>query len=249
MAKENEEASSGMTENAEKMQAKTKARAVDVRDELSQMSSDDMTRNWRQAELISEVHQKHLWQILGLESERGFYELINIGRSTWHSRMRYWDQWAAIALEKGKITKARLKRLPMQNVKHLLRLDVKRQFADNWIEKAINMKESDFEAAVDQVVEDVNADENELDQPESRTTFKVPCTVSQKQFYQEGLHTFAKAQNPPLALDNEANILQMLVASWLAGPRTPEEQEEGNVVSIMRDVAAGQGAAAAAAGD
>lgn len=246
MAKETEEVVGGTTDNSEKVQKQTKARAVEVRDELRNLTNDDLPRGWRQAELISEVHQKHLWQILGHESELQFYEAIGIGRSTWHSRRRYWDEWASIALDKDKITPARLRRLRMQNVKQLLRLDIKRRFDDRWIEKAINMSESNFEAAVDQVVEDVNADENKLDQPEGRTTFKVRCTVSQKQFYQETLQTFAKAQNPPLALDDEANIFQMMCAAWLAGPQTAEDQEEGNVVSILRDVAAGQGAAAAA---
>lgn len=214
------------TAMSEEMQKKTKARAEAVRNELQTLNDDDLPRSWRQAELIAEVHQKHLWQILGFESERGFYEKVGVGRSTWHSRLRLWNMWAAIALDKDKITKARLKRLRMQNVKQLLRLDTKRQFDDRWIEKAINMSESDFEAAVDQVLENVNADENELTQPEARTTFKIRCTVSQKQFYADSFMEFAKAQNPPLKLDDEAGILQMILASWLAGPRTAEEQEE-----------------------
>lgn len=211
------------TDNSEQFQKKTKARAMEVREELKTLTEDDLPRGWRQAELISEVHQKQLWQILGQESEKQFFEMIGIGRSTWHSRRRYWDEWAAIAIDKEKITRARLKRLRMQNVKQLLRLDIKRRFDDRWIEKALNMKESDFEAAVDQVVADVNADENQLDQPESRTMIKIRCTVSQRRYIMDGIFEYAKAQKPPLALDDEAKILEMMVASWLAGPRTAEE--------------------------
>jgi len=202
-----------MTEVAEEIKTRTKKYASEVEKELKALRSEGGPKAWREAELIYESDDKKLWAILGYETMRGFYESLYIGRSTWYSRLRYFG-WAKIALEREAITRARLNRMPMQNVKQLLRLDDRRRFDQRWIEKALTMTESDFEAAVDAIL--AGADEDDSNQPESRTLLKVPCTVSQKAFYLEGFAVFAKRQDPPLELDDEAHILELAMADMMS---------------------------------
>lgn len=201
------------TENQEQVQQRTKKYASEVERELKALRSEGGPKAWREAELIYAADDQKLWAILGYETMRGFYESLYIGRSTWYSRLRYFG-WAKIALDREAITRARLNRMPMQNVKQLLRLDDRRRFDQRWIEKALTMTESDFEAAVDAVLE--GAEEDDSNQPESRTLLKVPCTVSQKTFYLEAFSIFAKRQDPPLELDDEAHILELCLADVVA---------------------------------
>jgi hypothetical protein len=201
------------TENQEQVQQRTKKYASEVEKELKALRSEGGPKAWREAELIYEADDKKLWAILGYETMRGFYESLYIGRSTWYSRLRYFG-WAKIALDREAITRARLNRMPMQNVKQLLRLDDRRRFDQRWIEKALTMTESDFEAAVDAVL--AGADEDDANQPESRSVLKIPCTVSQKEFYLDSFAAFAKRQDPPLELDDEAHILELALADMRA---------------------------------
>lgn len=204
------------TENAEKVQERTKKYALEVEGELKKLHTEEGPRAWRQAELIWEAVDKTLWQILGHESKRDFFESLLIGRSTYHSRCRYWGDWARIALERELITRARLYRMTMQNVKQLLRLDERRRFDPRWIEKALGMKESDLEAAVDVVLAKADDVEEDANEPESRAVLKINCAVSQKEFILESFAEFAKRQDPPLELDEEAKILELICADMRA---------------------------------
>lgn len=203
------------TENEEQLQKRTKARATEVEKELKELKSEEGPKAWRQAELIYEVKDKQLWQILGHESAKQFFEGLFIGRSTWYSRLKYWGDWARIALERESITRKRLDRMPMQNVKHLLRLDDRRRFDQRWIEKALGMKESDFEAAVDAVMANVDKEDDEANQPEARTVLKINCTVSQKELIIDTMQAFAKEND--IALDDDAKILELMCAEINSG--------------------------------
>ena len=208
------------TENEDQVKQRTKKYASEVEKELKDLRAEEGPKAWRQAELIYEVKDKALWQILGHESAKSFFESLFIGRSTWYSRLKYFGDWAKIALDRESITRARLNRMPMQNVKHLLRLDERRRFDQRWIEKALGMKESDFEAAVDAVMLN-GEDEDDANQPESRSLLKINCTVSQKEFIVESMMEFAKRQDPPLDLDDEAHILELAMADMRAGRDEP----------------------------
>ena len=204
------------SENEDQVKQRTKKYATEVEKELKDLRAEEGPKAWRQAELIYEVKDKALWQILGHESAKSFFESLFIGRSTWYSRLKYFGDWARIALDRESITRARLNRMPMQNVKHLLRLHERRRFDQRWIEKALGMKESDFEAAVDAVM--LNGDEDDdANQPESRSLLKINCTVSQKEFIVDSMMEFAKRQDPPLDLDDEAHILELAMADMRAG--------------------------------
>jgi hypothetical protein len=202
------------TDNAEQVQQRTKKYADEIKTELKTLKSEEGPKSWRQAELIYEVNDKKLWQILGHETMRGFYEELFISRSTWYSRLKVF-MWAKMAMEKEAITRARLNRMPMQNVKQLQRLDDRRQFDQRWIEKAISMKESDFEAAVEAIL--AGGDDDDANQPESRSVLKISCTVSQKEFILDSFSAFAKRQDPPLELDDEAHILELAMADMRGG--------------------------------
>lgn len=214
------------TQVSEEVSKKTREYAMKIEEELKDLLNDDLgPRYWRKCELMSLAHEKNIWQIRGFETERAWREAMFISRASWYQKMRNWNEWAAMALDKDVITRARLNRMPSQNVKQLLRLEVKQRFAQKWIERALALKETDMEAAVDAFLEN-DGDETAADSAESYTLLKFRCTVAQKQFVLDGLQEFAKAQKPELPLDDEAGILEKLIASWLSGPRTPEEQEE-----------------------
>lgn len=204
------------TENEEQVKQRTKKYATEVEKELKDLRSEEGPKAWRQAELIYEVKDKSLWQILGHDSAKGFYESLFIGRSTWYSRLKYFG-WAKAAMDRDAITRARLNRMPMQNVKHLLRLDERRRFDQRWIEKALGMKESDFEAAVDAILANASDDDDDANQPESRSVLKINCSISQKEFILESMAEFAKHQDPPLDLDDEAKIQELAWADIRAG--------------------------------
>lgn len=197
------------TENTEQVQQRTKKYADEIKSELKNLKSEEGPKSWRQAELIYEVNDKKLWQILGHETMRGFYEELFISRSTWYSRLKVFE-WANIAIDREAITRARLNRMPMQNVKQLQRLDDRRQYDQRWIEKAISMKESDFEAAVEAIL--AGGEDDDANQPESRSMLKINCSASQKTFILESMTEFAKRQDPPLELDDEAKILELAMA-------------------------------------
>jgi hypothetical protein len=211
------------TENEEQVKQRTKKYALEVEAELKQLKADEQPKAWRQAELIYEVHDKSLWQILGHESVRSYLESLFISRSGWYSKRKYYGEWAKIALEREVITRKRLDRMPMQNVKHLLRLDERRRFDQRWVEKALNMKESDFEAAVDAIL--AGGQDDDANQPESRAVLRINCTTSQKEFILESFAEFAKRQDPPLELDDEGHILELICADMRAGREEPMDKK------------------------
>lgn len=209
------------TDVAEQTQQRTKAFAIDIEKKLKALNDDLGPKYWAMAELIYEVHDKQTWQILGHESARAYIETLFISRSGWYAKRRQWMEWCKPAMDVHQvITRKRLDRMPSQNVNQLLRLDDKKRFSPKWVEKALNMKESDFEAAVDHVLENGTEPEGE-NQPEDRAVLKIKCTVSQKEFILEGFAEFAKRQDPPLELDDEGHILELIVADMRAGLEKP----------------------------
>lgn len=211
------------TQVSDEVQKQTKAYAIEIEKELKQLISEIELgpRYWREAELIHIVAAKFLWQIRGFESEQAYRETLMIKRASWFNKKRLWGDWVEPAMEKEAITKARLNRLPAQNVHHLLRLDIKRRFHQTWIEKAIGMKEIDFAAAVDAVIE--TGEEDTSTAREGYTTLKVRCTMSQKQVILDAMRRFAKANDIPL--DDDGRILELAMAEVSSGLPTESEQE------------------------
>ena len=210
-----------MSDQNKQIEQRTKAYAQKVRDELKDLNSDLGPRYWKMAELITEVKEKTLWQILGAESETEFRESLFIGRSSWYEKWRLFSEWAAVALNGEKITKAQLNRLPSQNVKQLMRLDVKRRFAAGWITKALTMKEADLTAQVDHVLLNDEEPEEAENQPESRAMFKVECTKSQKKVYELTMKSFGREHD--IDLDDHAKLLELMCAEIASGLHTEEE--------------------------
>lgn len=214
------------SEVAEKTQQRTKAFALDIEKRLKALNDDLGPKYWSMAELIYEVHDKQTWQILGHESARSYIETLFISKSGWYAKRRHWQEWSKPAIEVHQvITRIRLNRMPSQNVNQLLRLDDKKRFSPKWVEKALSMKESDFEAAVDHVLENGTEPEGE-NQPEDRALLKIKCTVSQKDFILESFAEFAKRQDPALELDDEAHILELICADMRAGKEEPMDQDK-----------------------
>jgi hypothetical protein len=203
------------TEVAEQIQTQTKAYAKEVEKKLKAINDDFGPKYWEMAELIAEVHEKNLWQILGYENVKAYVETLSIAKSGWYAKRRHWQEFAKIALDKDVITRARLKRMPAQNVNHLLRLDERRRFDQRWIEKALTMKESEFEEQVDHVLENQTEPEEGLGKSESRATLKIDCSVGQKTFILESFMEFAKKNE--IATDDYAKILEDLCAEWRSG--------------------------------
>lgn len=202
------------TEVAEKVQSQTKAYAKEVESKIKAINDEFGPKYWDMAELIAEVHEKNLWAILGYDNVKAYVETLSIAKSGWYAKRRHWQEFAKIALEKDKITRARLKRMPAQNVNHLLRLDEKRRFDQRWIEKALTMKESEFEEQVDHVLQNETEPEEGLGQAESRATLKIDCSVGQKSFIIESFVEFAKKNE--IESDDYAKICESLCAEWRA---------------------------------
>jgi hypothetical protein len=207
------------TEVAQQIEKKTVDYAKKIAKELTDLNSDLGPRYWRMAELISEIKEKSLWQILGHESETEFRDSLYISRSGWYEKWRLFSEWAELALKGEKISRAQLNRMPSQNVKQLMRLDLKRRFAAAWITKALTLKEADLTAQVDHVL--LNDEEPEEGTTESRSIFKVECTKSQKQVYELTMKNFARENN--IETDDRGKILELIMADVASGLHTEEE--------------------------
>lgn len=215
------------TATEEQVQQKTKAHALEVEKKLKTLVANIVPAYWQTAELISQIHAEHTWEILGYGSVNDYREAIApLSKGNWYQRRKLWDEWAKPAMDREAITRARLNRMNSQNAQQLLRLPEKFRFAQKWIEYALNLKESQLEAKVDHVLENDDDDETTLGQPEAIAILKVRCTTSQKEFIKDVMEQFAKKQDPQMELDDEGHILERLAAHWLAGPQTPEEAEE-----------------------
>ena len=216
-----------MSEVGKQIEKRTKEYAMKVIKELKELNSDLGPKYWTQARLIFEVDEKALWQVAGFETRQAFRDKMFISKSTWHDKLRTYG-WAKAAMEKELLTLAQLNRLPSQNVKQLLRMDTKRQFAAAWITKALTMTEADLEAQVDQVIvkqteEAEESDDSTLNQPESRTLFKESMTVSQKKWINAVMDKFAEQEEIPK--DDRAKILELVMAEINSGLEEPVDED------------------------
>jgi hypothetical protein len=116
-------------------------------------------------------------------------------------------------MAKELVTRARLNRLTLENAEQLLRLDVRRRFSESWVEKALTMTESEFEAQVDHVCEnDTDPEDTTITDPLS--VLKIRCTASQKEIIEATFKDFARNFDPPIELDNYGQICEALCADW-----------------------------------
>jgi hypothetical protein len=207
-----------MTEVAEAVEKKTKQYALDLEKQLKELTGDLSRRYWKMAELISNVHTKNTWSILGHESVNAYREAVFlVSKGTWYERRRLWDEFAIFCLEKDLLTRARLDRLTSQNAKQLLRLPEKKRFTQKWIELALSCTESELEAKVDHVLEN-DTEPEDAPTADPFALLKIRCVASQKQFILEGMEEFGKQQEPPLnATDDAGRIIELMMADWLAG--------------------------------
>lgn len=201
-----------MSEVGKHIEAKTKAHAEEVRDQLLELAGEFGGRYWKCGLLAAEVHQSKIWEILGLVSESAFRESIKIGRSTYFRCRRLATEIAQPLLKKELVTRARLNRLTLENAEQLLRLDERRRFAAAWVEKAITMKEAEFEIEVDHCM--LNDDDVDLGKPEAQAVLKIHMTAGQKNVIEATFRDFARAQDPPLEIDDYSHILEFLCAEW-----------------------------------
>ena len=213
-----------MSEESKATEKKTKEYALSVEAKLKELAEDLGPKYWKMAALISEVHAKALWRILGHKTVQAYRESLFISKGAWFERRRLWDEWAAIAIEKELITRSRLDRMKSQNVKQLLRLDEKRRFNAKWIEKALTLTEGALEAQVDHVLENNEEPETSLNQPEARAVLKISMSTSQKSFIEETMDRFADAEE--LDRDNRGKILELWAADVAAGLPTIEDVKD-----------------------
>lgn len=206
------------TEVAEQVEQKTKSYALDLEKQLKELTGDLSRRYWKMAELISTVHKKQTWAILGHESCNAYREIVfKVSKGTWYERRRLWDEFAVTCLERDLLTRARLDRLTSQNAKQLLRLPEKKRFGVKWIELAMTLTESELEAKVDHVLEN-DTEPEDVPTADPFALLKIRCTASQKQFIIETLEECAKQQDPPLnATDDAGRLVELILADWRAG--------------------------------
>ena len=202
------------TEGVE-VDARTRAYALEVEKKLKELISDEGPKFWTTAELIYEVHDKALWRIRGFESAKHYIDNLYMSKSSWYAKRRLWIEWVKPAMDKERITRARLNRMPSQNVKQLLRLDEKRRFDERWIEKAITMTEANLEELVDKVLENPDKEIDDGNQPEDRALLKISCSVSQKAFVLEVFAKFAEKEN--IDIDDQGKILELICAEINSG--------------------------------
>lgn len=198
---------------SEQASQKTKAYAQKVEDELKALANTFGPQYWKMAELIYTVKEKNTWQILGYESQQSYREHLMVPKATWFERRRLWEEWARPALDGDKITRARLNRMPSQNVKQLLRLGSPRMFKENWIVKALEMTEEKLEAEIDHVLE--NNTETVSFEADSGAILKMRCTLSQKTTILDKVHEWLRRQELPI--DEEARGLELMLADYSAG--------------------------------
>jgi hypothetical protein len=214
-----------VSEENKAIDKKTKEHALEVENKLKELAEDLGPKYWKMACLISEVHGKALWRILGHKTAQAYRESLMISKGAWFERRRLWDAWAGIAIERELITRAKLDRMRSQNVKQLLRLDEKRRFNPKWIEKALTLTEGALEAQVDHVLENNEEPETSLNQPESRAVLKVSMSTSQKAKVLEIMDRFADAES--IDKDDQGKILELWAAEIESGlPNfVPEEDQ------------------------
>lgn len=202
-----------MSDQAKQIEAKTKARAEEVKGQLLECSSDLGRRNWKIGLLAAETHENRLFEVLGYESEQAFRISVKIGRSTYFRCRRLAMEIGKPLLQKELVTRARLDRLTLENAEQLLRLDVRRRFSPSWVEKAMTMTEEQFEEEVDRVM--LNGDEEEVATiSDPLALLKIRCTEGQKEVIESTFRDFARAFDPPIELDNYGMILEALCADW-----------------------------------
>jgi hypothetical protein len=212
------------TEVAQEISKKTKDHAKRIQQELKELTNDLGPRYWKTSERITEVHEAHLWQVLGYENETHFREELFISKGSWHEKIRLWREFAKPAMDKEALTRARLDRMPSQNAKQLLRIPDGRKFQAKWIEWALTLKEGQLEAKVDHILEN-NGDESTLGQAEARALLKISCTTSQKAFILDTMARFADVHD--IDKDDHGKIVEDMAAEIASGLPTPEEAAAG----------------------
>lgn len=221
-----------MSEAGKQIEAKTKARAEEVKGQLLECSSDLGKRNWKIGLLAAEAHDGRLYEVLGYESEQAFRISVKIGRSTYFRDRRLAMEIGRQLLQKELLTRARLDRLTLENAEQLLRLDIRRRFSVAWVEKAMTMTEEQFEDEVDRVV--LNGEEEAAATiTDPLALLKIRCTESQKEIIEATFRDFARNHDPVLELDDYAGIVEGMCADWHNA-----HQEEINLRDEMEEASA-----------
>ena len=202
-----------MSEAGEVISQKTKEYAMKVEEQMLAVAGEFKSRYWTLGLGAANIKEKSLWEVLGYESETTYREYLGIGRSTYYRCRRLAMEIGKPLLEKHLVTRARLNRLTLENAEQLLRLDVRRRFSESWVEKALTMTESQFEAQVDHVLENDTEPEDTTD-VDPLAVLKIRCTATQKAVIEATFRDFARTNDPPLELDDYAGIAEAMCADW-----------------------------------
>lgn len=202
-----------MSEAGEVISQKTKDFAMRIEQQMLDVASDFKSRYWTLGLGAFEIKDKNLWEIRAYESENAYREYLGIGRSTYYRWRRLATEIGKPLIDKGLVTRARLNRLTGENAEQLLRLDVRRRFSESWVEKALTMKESEFEAQVDHVLEN-NTEPEDATITDPLSVLKIRCTASQKEIIEATFRDFARNFDPPIELDNYGQIAEAMCADW-----------------------------------
>jgi hypothetical protein len=211
-----------VSDQAKQIEARTKARAEEVKGQLLECSSDLGKRNWKIGLLAAEAHDNRLFEVLGYESEQDFRISVKIGRSTYFRDRRLAMEIGRPLLQKELLTRSRLDRLTLENADQLLRLDARRRFSESWVEKAMTMTEEQFEAEVDRVV--LNGDETETTITDPASLIKIRCTESQKAVILAEFREIAAEHG--IEVDDLGGILEAGMADWHNWHQTEVEERE-----------------------
>jgi hypothetical protein len=148
-----------MSEQGEVISQKTKDYAMRIEEQMLAVAGEFKSRYWTLGLGAAEIKEKKLYEIRGYERKKAYREYLGIGRWTYFRCRRLAMEIGQPLMKKELVMRARLNRLTLENAEQLLRLDVRRRFSESWVEKAITMKESEFEAQVDAVL--LNGEEPE----------------------------------------------------------------------------------------
>jgi hypothetical protein len=200
-----------VSEAGEVISQKTKDYAMKVEEQMLAVAGEFKSRYWTLGLGAADIKEKKLYEVLGHDSEQAYREYLGIGRSTYFRCRRLAQEIAQPLLKKELVTRARLNRLTLENAEQLLRLDIRRRFSESWVEKSLTMTESQFEAQVDHVLENDTEPEDVVD-VDALAVLKIRMTASQKQVILATFEEFARAQDPPLEVDDHSHILEFMCA-------------------------------------
>lgn len=204
-----------MTEVAEQISQRTKDHAMRIEEQMLAVAGEFKSRYWTLGLGAAEISEKRLWEVRGFSSEQAYRNFLDIGRSTYFRCRRLATEIAKPLLKKELVTRARLNRLTLENAEQLLRLDERRRFSASWVEKAITMKETEFEIEVDNVL--LNGDDEETTTKDPLSVMKIRMLQSQRDVIEatfEEFRTHMLDQDVRLEADDLAGILEGLCADW-----------------------------------